>query len=689
MAVVAVTADNSRWDDMNATTNTGTIGGGSGEGAEPDFVYQGTNSVSRKVGTSALGFFTDTGATRDVTVDATRTIIFKIIATNSNALELVSVPGIQIRIGSGASDYYSYDLEGSDTYPIKGGWLIRPIDPNVASYRDGTTGTPVLTAADYFGIVGDFTATSKSENLAMDAIDAGRGLNLVGGDGADTDGVWQDFVDDDEGDTGATTGRYGYIYTTAASGSTSIIMECYGMFWIGRDTTPTTTATVFSDSGKTLIFPSGLFNAGWSGVSVDLGNATTDVDFTDSNFFGLADGTGVDTRPVLTIIGTSGAFDATGCVFDRFATLTLTSASTLTNCTVSNSESLVQDGATISDCQFLGATTADGVAFIESDTPNLISDCSFTFSDGHAIEITNTGTYSFSGNTFSGYGADGTNDAAIYNNSGGAVTINVESGGDTPTVRNGSGASTTINNTVTVSAHVQDEDKVAIQNAQFYLQKETPTVFTSGVGNSAGDADLVVTQTIDSDMPQTGWVNVLDISLNRTLPYRYVSHDELNTFTFASELTGSATSAGTSTTLVSTSTNFLTADIEEGDTIRNTTDGSYAVVDEIVDADNITTSPLSGGSDNSWQSSDNFSVHRLATSLDSGVDLIDVPLLNAQTDSNGDVSLSYNYASDLEVIFRVRFSPSSGTKYKQGNGSGTITSAGLPITVTLVEDTVA
>ena len=37
-------------------------------------------------------------------------------------------------------------------------------------------------------------------------------------------------------------------------------------------------------------------------------------------------------------------------------------------------------------------------------------------------------------------GADGTTDAAIYNNSGGAITLNISGGGDTPTVRNGASA---------------------------------------------------------------------------------------------------------------------------------------------------------------------------------------------------------------------------------------------------------
>lgn len=472
MAIVSVTADNLRADDMNAVTNTASIGGGAGEGVEPDFVYQGTASVSRKIGTSQAGFYSDTGAARDMTAARRTTWMAKFIATNSSALEAVSVPGIELRIGSGTGAYYSYNVQGNDTYPIKGGWVILPIDPNVTSYRDATTGSPNLAAAQYFGILGDFTATSKSENLAMDAIDIGAGLNLVGGDSTDPDGVWQDFVNDDEGDTAATTGRYGYIYTTASDPSTgdSIIMECYGMFWIGQTNAQVTTATVFNDSGRTLLFPDGLFDAGFSGISVDLGNATTDVDFSDSTFRGLGTKTGVDTRPVFTATGTSGAFDATNCVFDTFADLTLTSTCTLTNCTIANSEGITQSGATITGCTISGATTADGVAFITSNNPGLISDCSFTFSDGHAIEITTAGTYTFDGNLFSGYGANGTNDAAIYNNSGGAVTLNIINGGDTPTVRNGTSATTTVNNTVTVSVTVQDANDLSnIENARVLL----------------------------------------------------------------------------------------------------------------------------------------------------------------------------------------------------------------------------
>ncbi len=60
---------------------------------------------------------------------------------------------------------------------------------------------------------------------------------------------------------------------------------------------------------------------------------------------------------------------------------------------------------------------------------------------GHAIKITVAGTYTFNNLSFSGFGADGTNTAAIFNDSGGVVTITSD-GGTTPTVRNGAGAST-------------------------------------------------------------------------------------------------------------------------------------------------------------------------------------------------------------------------------------------------------
>lgn len=99
--------------------------------------------------------------------------------------------------------------------------------------------------------------------------------------------------------------------------------------------------------------------------------------------------------------------------------------------------------AQVTNCTFNGPVDLVGLV-----VPNasLVSFCSFEqgTNGGHAIEITQPGSYSFVGNTFEGYGLDGTTDAAIYNNSGGQVTLNVSRGGDTPTIRNGIGATTDV-----------------------------------------------------------------------------------------------------------------------------------------------------------------------------------------------------------------------------------------------------
>jgi len=446
MATVTITAQNIRLDDAESAVDWGNIGGGPGGALETDFKYQASNCLARKGATASRGIFLSDNVDSDLSgVGTYETVMFKFICTTPGLLDLLSVPGIRLEIGSGSVpatpsvNFHFYDVQGSDTYPLDKSWLILPVDPNIASHRTGTTGTPGLTVVDYYAMRYDQTAVSKSPNQAMDAVDIGAGLTLAGGDGADTDGIWQDFSD---ADWGTAANRYGYVREIDGAPGVFLI---FGQMVIG-----TASATVFNDNNVTIIFPEGLFAAGFSGITIDLQNATTDVDLADSNFFGKGTEAGEDTRPTLTVTGTLGAFDTDNCVFDAFAGIILTSVCTLLNGKVTNSESITQAGAVLDGVEVTGATTADGVAFIVSNDPAKIKNCAFTFSDGHAIEITATGTYTFSGNLFTGYGADGTNDAAIFNDSGGAVTLNITGGGDTPTIRNGAGASTTVNNTVTV-----------------------------------------------------------------------------------------------------------------------------------------------------------------------------------------------------------------------------------------------
>lgn len=264
--------DGGTWDKLDKTTSPT---------QETDFVYQGSNSISNKVGTSPDGVDFDSTTAIDASTGNGRTFIFKVIATNFGALNNQGANGVIIRIGSAAGDYYQYYVAGADTYPILGGWLIIPIDPNVTAHRNALTGTaPTLSALDYFGFSADFTGTAKSDNFAVDAIDdmdnVTGGITLTRGDSTSADGTFADFIDEDEGEGDATLGRAGIVSTKED------IIYTFSTLRIGDSGN----ATEFTDSGQVLVYPDGLFDAGFSKLELVLSNAGTVISISDCIFKG-------------------------------------------------------------------------------------------------------------------------------------------------------------------------------------------------------------------------------------------------------------------------------------------------------------------------------------------------------------------------------------------------------------------
>jgi len=145
----------------------------------------------------------------------------------------------------------------------------------------------------------------------------------------------------------------------------------------------------------------------------------------------------------------SASYDFSGLSIIGAGDVQLRNVTTFSDVSFTNCGVITQNSASLSSCNISNSITSSAVV---SNNPGGISDCVFTSAGtGHAIEITSVGAFTFSGNVFSGYGSTGTTDAAVYNNSGGAITINVVNGGSTPTYRNGAGASTTVNNNVNVT----------------------------------------------------------------------------------------------------------------------------------------------------------------------------------------------------------------------------------------------
>ncbi len=285
MAVVAVTfdgtilslaesdSDNGVWDKYNATQTPS---------QETDFLFQGSFSQSNKVSNTAGGIEFEDDAATDFTTP--RVVLAKIMVATPGVIDQTIAKGFWYEVGEGANgtDYYEYHLGGlnAGAYPLLKTWLVIAIDPNEVAWRDAITGTPDLTIVDYYAVAIDATGVVKSDNVVhdrLDRMDSGSGLTLVGGDSTDPDGTLLDFVAEDFDDDAA---RYGVILP----GEAEFVIN--GVLTIG-----TSTATVYNDSNRFLVFPAHRVGEGFSGVDIGMSNASQDINLTAYTIKGLGNAT--------------------------------------------------------------------------------------------------------------------------------------------------------------------------------------------------------------------------------------------------------------------------------------------------------------------------------------------------------------------------------------------------------------
>jgi len=504
MAGVSIVLDGTR-------VNASDVGGaGSGWGkvnisgpapaAEAQNAYQNSLAVNVKnINTGALNLgglsydYSAIGAIDHTAV--THPLAFlKIYVADFGALRTDT--GVRARIGSSSTEYYFYNLAGTasarsifNTYPSQGGYILCSINPNISGWRAGTGGggAPTLSATDYYAGLAVFNVGgAKSENFAVDAIDTGRGLLLTGGDGADVDGTFQSFVTADQ-DT--TTNRWGVISTKAG------VIYSIGKLTVGTSTV----ATEFTDTGTDIvIFPDGYYGPGDVGVLFDISNASSIMNMKSSRLRGRGTSTVSDTRPDFVVTGTSGSFAMDGTTLGNFRNITFTSVCSVINADL-EANLLTQNSADISSST-IRTKSLSAVACLKVPTFGVSTDLHdvdfIQAGAGHAIELpTINETYTFTNLTFTGYGADTTNNAALFvSAASGTTTINYS--GAAPTFRT-SGAGVTLVSTVPVKVTVVDKNNTPIQYVQtsVHLSSNNTEVLNSDT-NSSG----VVSGTLDSTL---------------------------------------------------------------------------------------------------------------------------------------------------------------------------------------------
>jgi len=278
MAVVSLTHNIVRYEDFEPTApgSFATIGGGPGASFSSGLNYEGTQCVQRRINSTGVDFgswWINGGGTLNLLSANYSTLLCKTYTA------LTDFNNAKFRVAS-TSHYYHTILGDDGTLGLSylvlspgGGYIIRPWNVSLTAWHyQASGGSPDITLINEFAFTHDVNATTGAgHSQAMDSLDfTDDGLFLVGGDGSDADGTFQDFIDADEGAGLSGASRAGLWVSKGNAKFT------YGLHVIGRTDTGTSTLTVFTDSFFVVIFPGGFVAAGFNGLEFDLNtNGTT------------------------------------------------------------------------------------------------------------------------------------------------------------------------------------------------------------------------------------------------------------------------------------------------------------------------------------------------------------------------------------------------------------------------------
>jgi hypothetical protein len=376
--------------------------------------------------------------------------------------------GLTVRVtGATSTDWAEFELFGSDEWPtaFNGGWvqIVVDIDELLANPTNINGTPPTVANIQRFGVTA-VTATvmpRMADNLwvgGFKILPANTPAIIVEGrDAGTTDWDWASI-------SSVAAVRLSAVLLPGPGGS----YVCRGPIQFGINDT---TTHAFSESNKALLWDyQEVMLDGFYGLSA-LGNSggTTNVTFGSKTGTGQASigqqggsiqASAIGARfdldfddPNLDGVNFYGASLIHGGTFQLDDPAVEVVSSLYIDCTQAQVSNSLQVRNTV-----VAANTANGAAFMVTDNLGDISRCAFTFSDGHAIEITSVAVdpQTNVGNTFSGFAnIVDSSDAAVYLSAGGNpnLVINSSDGSDlqTNSWRTLGTGTVTINNNVSVT----------------------------------------------------------------------------------------------------------------------------------------------------------------------------------------------------------------------------------------------
>ena len=437
-------------DSLTGIEQIISAGGGTNSAAlDAEVFIQGTASVARRTNATEAGLQFDNGTGIDLS-DGRHVFMWSANSAGGGT-DILANGGLRFYLTDGTNvtptNYKAYYVDGDDLNLTVGGWrcyVVSPLAaPRLSSGNLGNTVTGFGLAANQLSTVANL------RNFYIDAIRVGTGFTAYAGEEGNAIGI-RTVTAVNESD------QFGAFNRTPIGAE----FQCKLDIGLDDNTTPTyflTENTVLLASNKNPLSEEATpyYNTtnDFAGISVR-GGITTAI-FTNVSFFsadkydkGYFTCSGVTNPPA--------NVDIDGCTFQNWGPTTLSANTTATNTTWINCEAITLNTGTLDNCTV--ETGIGGTYVFAGSTPNNISNTSFIgggTGGGHAIEVTASGSYDFTNNTFTNFGATDTDDAAIHINGASVdVTFNI-SGNDataTPTYKlTGAGATVSFNAAVTVN----------------------------------------------------------------------------------------------------------------------------------------------------------------------------------------------------------------------------------------------
>lgn len=457
---------------------------------ETDHYVAGTACVSKifnATGVGGLGFL----AASPITVPTDGAVYMWTTFLAANSINTKANGGMQLLIGNTAANYKRFYVYGSDTIEY-GGWQVNAVDPSfTASANQGTPNTTL----QYFGIAANVvTAIGRGYPLAWDAVRYGRGsILMTGGDLANGYATFDAAaeVNDTNTTVGPVYNRWGIL--SFANGTYTL----QGRLALGQAGSPVD----FRDSNRVIFvkstdFVTSNFN------TIEVLNTTSRVDWTSISISSLST---VSRGRIL--ITDNATVNIQSCTFTDLGTSSFLSNTVVDDTTFRRCGLITHGNCTFTNNLVTRPFSSTGM--VTTNPANIQNSTFISAGTGHAIEITTPGTYTFSGNIFTGYGATGTTNAAIYNNSGGSVTLNISGGGSVPTFLNGSGASTTI----VAASNVTLTGLKADSEVRAYLGTD-PNTATELAGVESSTTSFTFSQSVGG---QQGYIQIFHVEYQPVL----------------------------------------------------------------------------------------------------------------------------------------------------------------------------